>query len=142
MQPLKQWGLKMKQAKPSDLEGRDPVDSVAARVLRSKGVKYVAHGDRQEVSQDTPIPTKPLPHTFRKEDDLTGLTNGKLTVIGLARDTRARWVCRCACGNYALRKSKAIKTPHSNPPLSCVECYSFAKAKDRHNFKLTGKYDD
>lgn len=44
--------------------------------------------------------------------DLTGIRSGRLTVLGIAVDVSAngtRWVVRCVCGSYELRRTRYLK---------------------------------
>lgn len=51
------------------------------------------------------------------QTDLTGTTQGKLTVVGYA----CNWIVRCECGIYENRKSKALLNK-SNDKDACAEC--------------------
>lgn len=57
-----------------------------------------------------PPPEAPRPEIM---PDLTGRTVGRLTVIRYhgRRGDSGRWLVRCACGAYELRRSKAITNP-------------------------------
>lgn len=58
-------------------------------------------------------------------ENLIGRTFGRFTVAGLSvekrRDGCALWVCRCVCGRYELRKSKAVRNSR-NSGDACWEC--------------------
>jgi len=86
-----------------------------------------------------------------KSEDLTGLTFGRLRVIGLlvskGSSTQASWVCRCSCGVYVPRKAKAIKAAlRGAGPLGamCFFCSKVLEArlhKEREDiFYKTGSW--
>lgn len=56
--------------------------------------------------------------------DLTGTKKGRLMVMGILKNNETqsqKWLCRCACGKFVVRKAKAIKNPN-NDQDACVEC--------------------
>lgn len=72
-----------------------------------------------------PIPLRPIPSDM---PNMIGRAFGFLTVIGLSKHCgkngvggAAAWLCRCACGYYVLRTSKAIN--HGNDQSACEICY-------------------
>lgn len=73
--------------------------------------------------------------------DLAGTKFGRFTVIGLLADSGAgQWVCRCTCGDYEVRRSKAIKAAVAGlvPEGVATMCYVCAKwqtAKGRYKKK-------
>lgn len=79
---------------------------------------------------DAPPQMRPIPKT--SPIDLTGVRVGRLVVVGLlaerARSTQvknqrtARWVMRCDCGKYTIRKTRAIRAPKSEEGLRCRCC--------------------
>lgn len=72
-------------------------------------------------------------------DNLTGVKFGRLTVFNYLG--RGKWQCRCVCGNYCSRKSKAVKNP-KNDHDACEECRELAFLKREHNWRITGKDQD
>jgi hypothetical protein len=113
-----------------------PQNATAARVT-SKGVHYepdVQYGTHWHA--DTPPRTRPIPAISQYTcADLIGRKFGRLTVIGLAADYNpkksARWVVRCACGDYETRKATAIRNPN-NGEDRCQVCL--------HSVNVTKRY--
>ncbi len=73
--------------------------------------------------------------------DLTGMTRGKLTVIGLAAMNKGLWVCRCVCGYYTLRNAKAIKN-ECNQQDMCDRCRHVVYLRRSSHFRQTGQDKD
>ena len=115
-----------------------PADRTAAQVT-GKGFEYEPDVKVLTADQDMPIPTKPLPRTLNQ--DLTGMRIGRFTVIGLARDIKARWVVRCDCGIYSLRLAKSIKNK-DNIQDRCGLCRHLTYLKRAEHNLATGKYKD
>ena len=63
------------------------------------------------VESATPLPLREITPTTRISynfKDLTGLKHPAFTVVGRSAGKKPRWVCRCNCGTYVLRKSATI----------------------------------
>lgn len=80
-----------------------------------------------QVISDVPLPTRPWPATARGQDNLTGRIIGRLTVVGLSADSAkseggARWVVRCACGNYEHKRTRALRNPVFPSRMMCRRC--------------------
>lgn len=61
---------------------------------------------------------------LRRAKDLTGQTFGFLTVLQRqgtsgGKTAKARWLCRCTCGNTVVRESQYLRTPHRPTPRHC-----------------------
>jgi hypothetical protein len=118
-----------------------PIDRTASQVI-SRGEHFdFAQGDNVHDSP-LPLPTRKATGAERKSrdyKDFTGQRCGRLTVIGRAADYLGRWVCRCDCGNYCIRKSRGLfRVGH--PPVPCNQCVSLASAKKADLFRRTGKH--
>lgn len=95
-----------------------PVNSTAAMVVRV-GVHF-----EPKMKPHTVVTTDIMPRVWtgsHKNYDLTGTKFGRFVVMGLSVETAKRWVVRCQCGNYELRKSKAILNP-ANIDDRCHVC--------------------
>lgn len=114
-----------------------PVDKKAAMVV-SKGFQYKPKKNVRDLDSDYPIPVRALPDNNPNFQDLTGFRFGRLRVIGLAKDYKQKWVCRCDCGKYTLRKSKAVKNPE-NYGDRCDLCQHHAFLIKTRRWKETGK---
>ena len=59
---------------------------------------------------------------------MTGFKFGRFTVVGMALNTPHRWVVRCICGIYTMRKLKSIRNPNNNQDR-CERCRQLAYLK-------------
>ena len=88
-----------------------PVNAQAARQM-GKGEVFKAKAKLHDFYEVRPEMRPVTPEMINENfADLTGHQYGRLTVIGLAKKrgyNGARWVARCACGNYVTRSGKAI----------------------------------
>ncbi|WP_247842251.1 hypothetical protein [Pseudomonas sp. MWU12-3103b] len=116
-----------------------PVNSVAARVV-SRGESFDYHVDEKHADSELPL-------SIRQPTDLelclpgflnlVGVKFGRLIVLGISAETKARWVCKCVCGYYVLRTAKAIKAGAKGS--CCNRCKLLANAKSAEYFRRTGK---
>lgn len=108
------------------LVGRKPVNKEAA-LSHHGGAKQEAWEGRapEDVfGRPDPWPIKEMnPGTalnpgFR---DLTGVKHGRLTYLGLSAEHKrpAKWVARCACGQYVLRRFSSALDPDLD---RCQDC--------------------
>jgi hypothetical protein len=108
------------------LAASTPQNATAGRVI-AKGEHYEPVVDfKGHWHADSPPPMLPV---FSKS--MIGKTLGRLAVVGiLAADFNpqqdARWVVRCACGDYETRTMTAIKTP-DNSDDRCQVCRHLVK---------------
>lgn len=69
-----------------------------------------------------------FPFPGNPTDDLTGKYFSGLEVIGYAgRKTGnpgSKWVCRCKCGRYEIRRSRPLKKQNSKKVYLCSVCES------------------
>lgn len=114
-----------------------PVDLTAGRVA-SAG----AHWDPKIVLPpgymhwDAPPPMKPFVDNRNNESDLTGKQIGRFKVLGLldGKKGEARWVVRCVCGDYEVRRSIALKVALNVGEFAsgsdcCIVCQHHDKIK-------------
>lgn len=117
-----------------------PVDRVAARVVFARGEHHSFKEIEGSVNSSLPLETRyPTAQecgqpTFQ---DFTGTKFGRLIVLGISRDVKARWVCKCVCGNYVLRKTPAVKGAAAD--ACCDQCARLAYAKRTDYLSRTGK---
>lgn len=110
-----------------------PVDATAALVVsRGEHFEYVQLGT--ELCTPLPPPTKAV---GAEEEDFTGIKFGRLAVIGRHAGGKIRWVCRCVCGNYCVRRPVAIR--QAAPDSACPQCYLMAVSKRHEYIRRTGK---
>ena len=125
-----------------------PINKSASEVT-STGTSYDYPVKTSEEDQPFPHKLTPVPRGMSMSSDftdLTGVRRGRLTVVGYfrrdggsERKTSARWSCRCDCGTYTLRKSKALKSEKNNRDR-CKECTHKLNQRKAQYFKLTGKH--
>lgn len=115
-----------------------PANSTAARVV-SKGTHYVRQfKEGNEIESDNPIATSPVPP---RRYNLTGHKCGRLTVIGYhSSKDGARWVCRCVCGCYLIRRSKALLNIANASVDGCRSCRNLDFLKRRQQCIESGEY--
>src|SRR5437660_1341862 len=115
----------MSQSPKSRLErvfASAPLNATAARATSGgkeadSFVPVLNYGDTQHFLLPPPmIPTEMLEANARSiAAEIIGTKFGRLTVVGYAenqtRNGGAKWVVRCACGAYAIRKTRAIRNP-------------------------------
>ena len=110
-----------------------PANATAARVVaRGESFEYRTHAGCQD--SPLPLPTMPVPNNGTLPD-LTGSRVGHLRVIGFSAERNGRWVCRCDCGMYTLRKTSALRKGTAAP---CDQCYLMAASKARAHNVRTG----
>lgn len=99
-----------------DIHARKPVDQTAARVT-SSGEHYEPDVPKSNAyDSDLPIAIAPC---HPRADNLIGRRVGRLTVIGYhgprlngkGEVISHRWVMRCDCGMWTVRRARAIKNP-------------------------------
>jgi hypothetical protein len=113
-----------------DRTHRTPADITAALVV-SKGERYRNEPRVMNVCTEAPPKIKPLPHNA---PNLAGLRFGRFRVIGMQAGENGRWVVRCDCGNYEIRRTKAILNA-ANFGDRCTYCRN--KAFERKEYERT-----
>jgi len=103
----------------NNIASRLPVDKTAAMVTRA-GVHFKPKMKASE-HVTSPLPLPIWKGTHKSGFDLTGHKCGQMLVTGLSLNKRGRWVVKCVCGNYELRKAKSIRNP-KNQGDKCREC--------------------
>ena len=112
-----------------------PINSTAAAVT-SNGQHHEYKATHLIYDSPFPMPTwLPGNPNFI---DMTGQRFGRLTVFGYSKEFPHKWVCRCACGMYCIRKTKAL-TSTTHPVIPCHQCYRLAAKKKSEYFKATGR---
>jgi hypothetical protein len=132
---------------PDDPPPRRPVNRVAARVT-NRGERHRFPNRTDEVCVPLPLPMRAIP-VVTGCPDLIGHRFGWFTVVGLADVANnprsliarkkkkagaggARWVCRCVCGMYALRSTRAVRVDPSTLEHvdRCFHCRQLDKLKN------------
>ena len=110
-----------------------PVDRVA-RWVTSEGYKYSPDKKPNGAFWDICPPLKePMPNA----PNFAGVKFGRFTVIGLSRTFKARWVVRCSCGRFEVRRAKAIKNPR-NSGDACDHCRHLEYLKRTDFYRRNG----
>lgn len=127
--------------KKTIFDGRNltPIDQIAANVV-STGTHFNCDFARAPRDQREPYATRAVPPspTAAVTKSVIGKRYGRMEIIGLARDVKDRWVVRCACGMYSLRRFAAIRNPNNNNDC-CGECLYKAKIVQAHASLASGK---
>jgi len=115
-----------------------PVDS-GSRKANSGGTSYDSRKKIVQRHWESPPDTIPVP---RRTRDLTGVTFGRFTVVGLLpikkNGKNLLWLVRCVCSHYESRRSKSIRNPKNNHDR-CEHCRQLSYLKKVDEFQRTGK---
>jgi hypothetical protein len=87
------------------------------------------------------MPEKPiinLPEITEMEGKFVGKRRGRLVVTGWFGS--GRWLCRCDCGYYTVRKISFLKKQHAID--ACVECLFVMRKRKQANYLATGRDSD
>jgi hypothetical protein len=114
-----------------------PVNRTAALVV-SRGVSWNSKLPLENpYDSETPIPTSFMPRGLK---DLRGIVFGRLTVIGYfgrkkkgkGTQARHRWVVKCFCGTYTVRRQTTlIKLRTRNDNDCCDRCKHLDRIRKR-----------
>ncbi len=94
----------------------NPIDRTAAMVTQ-KGEHFKLTPQAHVIESRNPIPIR---SADKNAEDFTGIIFGRFTVIGLSKDIKKRWVVKCVCGTYAVRRAKMIRKAREDD--GCYEC--------------------
>lgn len=120
-----------------------------ASLVTQKGVHYNPILKGRE-HFDVPLPKKSKRKSKniinqKKFINLSGNIHGTFLVLHLAPKSNchgALWVCRCRCGQYELRSTKAIKNHRNNPGKfdedTCLACEDLIKIRNTSTAKSMG----
>ncbi len=122
-----------------DIYARAPIDRLAARVVMFSGEHYIPNKKILTKDNEMPLSISNLEKEKQspKFEDIRGKKFGRFTVIGLSSEIKGRWVVRCDCGTYSLRKKKAIFNP-LNTQDRCENCRHLAYLKRSEYTRRTG----
>ncbi|WII71763.1 hypothetical protein QJS83_14960 [Bdellovibrio sp. 22V] len=126
-----------------DIIKRVPINKIAARVTE-EGEHYTPPKKGNGVDRETPYPVVKIidcvnPTQAQAIINMVGKRRGRLVVIGRLDHVyyKQRWVCRCDCGMYTLRSTKAMKnTAHVD---MCEQCQHLLYLKRNDIWRRTGK---
>ena len=116
------------------LQASRPVNSAAARVMGA-GFHYKPQKMITQRHWSSPPACLPIPRRAAVNpdfEDLTGISFGRFKVIGYLGKTNPKkpvaWLCRCSCGDYEARSTRAIQNPE-NRGDRCGYCWHTAHLK-------------
>ena len=104
-----------------------PIDKSSKYVVSKSNERYSDFNPGDMLTNSSGLPVKNIPSHV---NDLTGIKKGRLIVIGLSASFSKdnghgyRWVVRCSCGRYEIRRSRTILK--ANPIDMCNVCKSTA----------------
>lgn len=108
----------------SQIQALDPVNKDAMKTMW-KGTRYFRFDknvqvDHWDIAPETSFIARSLKGS---KNDITGIRNGRLVVVGLLKRTgkRARWLVRCDCSKYTVRSHKAMLN-NNNISDRCCYC--------------------
>lgn len=123
-----------------------PVNKQAAWVV-SKGSQWQRSGGSWRGIG--PLRTRPVPDDM---PSMLGVLNGDLLCVGLSahhagknrKGGAAVWICRCVCGYYVTRSTRALRTTERGEfdRLCCDVCYERVRLKKLQIFNETGLWPD
>ena len=106
-----------------------PINGNAARVVLSKGVHFTPKKEFRNIFKEA-LYFRVSDHTALGDEgklykEMVGRKHGRITVLVKALNSKKNcngslWVCKCACGNFLLLRSKGIKKGESQD--RCNEC--------------------
>lgn len=105
-----------------------PVNRLAARqTFRGEVYEFYPSQETHHWKERPSHLLQPLPRNVSREfENLTGRRAGRFTVIGYlgsgSKRNAARWLVRCVCGNYEVRRTRVIKKPSVHREDRCKEC--------------------
>jgi hypothetical protein len=112
-----------------------PLDAQAGAVRDGRGDHWVAIVPDDVEHWSAP----PLPEHERPADvpDISGLVVGCLTVVRYHRtrpsgSQRSRWLVRCQCGDYELRRTRALAAPAFPGEMMCFACQAVETLRTAH----------
>ena len=117
----------------NDIHARSAINKTAALVV-GRGVDWVPDKIINTGDSELPLQTKPTPFGV---SDLSGVRFARFLVIGLSADFPGKWVVRCSCGKFSMRRAKTIKNP-LNTCDRCEHCRHLAYLKRFDFWKRTG----
>ena len=112
-----------------------PLNKIAGAVTSRSSDHYEPNVDMAcHEHWEAPPPCKPKPPGMA---DLTGARFGRMAVVGFLgkatpKSEKARWLVRCACGDYEARTARAVRNP-ANIEDKCRKCRHWEVAQKRYS---------
>ena len=90
---------------------------------------YIAEMDDGE---GNPLPMKSIKKIYeqRKHMDLAHYRRGRLVVLGMSKEHRSRWVCRCDCGRFTIRRGRCFSKDKFD---ACGECNALRRIQEGYH---------
>ena len=118
-----------------EIAKRNPVNKLAA-IVTSRGISFRSKKKDLANESDTPFTLVRMPLEQPEFKSLVGVRRGRLVVCGFIG--RSRWSCRCDCGKYCTRHTRAMKN-ESNDVDRCEQCRELAYLKRVDEFRRNGR---
>ncbi|CAB4166828.1 hypothetical protein UFOVP844_60 [uncultured Caudovirales phage] len=126
-----------------------PSNDSALKVVYATGthynpkVKSNAHG--YSTAQPPLRPPEKWPRKVTIDplfEDLTGFKVGYFTCIGMLMcNDFNKWVVRCSCGNYEIRKTKTLKRIEDKVDQNrCQSCLDLEQLRHKDYWQIHGRY--
>ncbi|ECN9265168.1 hypothetical protein ACLMYS_003823 [Salmonella enterica] len=117
-----------------------PINKDAARSMKGgEHWDYTPHA--QEAESDNPFATMPEAWiggaNYYTLQNLTGIRRGRLVAYGYVPGMK-KWACRCDCGRYVLRRTKAMAND-KNLADCCARCRELLFLKREEVWRRDGK---
>ncbi len=113
-----------------------PIDRLAATVTSGSSETYEPKGlfpadQVGHIHDKVPPPYQAAPGKCSWTENLIGQSFGRLRVLGkftgrIGKNGRARWVVRCTCGAYEVKRAKTLK---SGASTMCEACHRLEALK-------------
>lgn len=113
----------------------NPIDRTASTVM-SPGTHYEPTVDRTFSEMPPILPFNVGLKANPEFEDLTGRKLGYMQVMGYGgkpvnRAKGSLWVCRCVCGRFEMRSTRAIKAQRAGQSPNCCEiCNNTMRIRD------------
>lgn len=82
--------------------------------------------------EGNPLPMKSIKKIYeqRKHMDLAHYRRGRLVVLGMSKEHRGRWVCRCDCGRFTIRRGRCFFKDEFD---ACSECDALRRIQEGYH---------
>jgi len=109
-----------------------------AKLVTSKGIEYKPNKKITQKHWEVCPQSKSKPKEIK---NISGLKFGSFTVVDYFDSNPQRWICRCVCGDYEIRKAKAIINTENNID-SCDNCRHLRFLQRNDKYRKYGRNID
>lgn len=126
------------------LETADPLNATAGVVVRESAEQYAGRVPEYHAHWTAPpLPEARLPAGV---EDLSGRRVGRLRVVRYHRrhpKLGSQWLVRCDCGDYELRRTKALRDTGERAMCAACDWLNVVKARnERERHGMSGREAD